>query len=626
MRIFLLLSSVLIPFTLFAQIGSQTRLLSAGIFEKWESVEIGIQIPEQERNFRMFLEDHSRGKNPYTADFIWMQFSCNGKKYLRPAFYMEDAKPDIVKNIFIAEQSEWPWRVRFSPPEAGDYECVLLVGEDPKTATPQSTGVRFHVNESSRHGILNIEPGESRMSFSDGTPFFVLGQNIAWCDAILKGGPAPNLHPVYQSGYYDWFHYMHNLADNGGNYVRIVVSPWGFGIGFNDVYTYEQDKAIAMDSVIKIAEERGLYIHFCVELTNGFFANIPKDQWHPIRRAYQKEGMLAADLLKDSAALVAFDNYLRYVHARWAYSANVAVIEVIPEHYNFEGFKEREQNFYDYYTHVNRFMKNKMLDSMHLIGTSVDRDEVLMCKHPELPFIDIHHYDSKFWSSRRRYFVVEKFTKRFNKAFLFGEMGIVAGPVNACDPDDWEYCSDITMHNALWATAFSGGMGTGLYWWQWNNDAFREANYKPLRWFVDSVAYGMKDYTDANQWDGNGLEVYYCKGNSKRSAAGWVHNTSYWWANTIDTSACHDRSGKTMLHPKDDDKSHSPVDRSEQSFVIKGMKPRIWYHVQFYDTRNPGVEIGHKTVKSSISGRIRIKFSGSSDCAFKISLATRVTF
>lgn len=616
MRQFLIWCSVLFPFTLSAQFGSQTRLLSTGTFEKWETVEIGILLPEQERSFRMFMDDRTQGKNPYTSDFIRMQFICNGKKYLRPAFYMEEAKPDFANNVFVTEQSEWPWRVRFSPPEAGDYECVLLISENPETATPQSTGIRFHVNEGNRHGILQILPGKTRMTFSDGTPFFILGQNIAWCNEKLKGGPLPNLHPVYESGYYEWFHYMHNLAGNGGNYVRIVVAPWGTSIDDKELNVYQQDRAYVLDSVIRLAEERGLYVHFVIELTNFYFAGIPREQWHPIRLAYQKEGMVAAELFKDSAALAAYDNYLRYVHSRWAYSANVAVIEVVPEHINWEGFKTHREYFSDYVSHVCRFMEQVMHDSLHVVNTSVDIHELDICKNPDVKFIDIHSYDSRFWVNRRRYFIYHKQADQIHKPFLFGEIGI-GNSSNGCDPDDWEYCSDISMHNTLWSTTFIGAMGAGLYWWQWNNDGHREANYKPLRWFIDSIASGMHDYTKAECWDGNGLEVFSCVTPSKSSAVGWVHNTSYWWGNT--TVTCRDRNGKTMMMPKDDDEPAEPVAVAGNRFVIEGLHPGWTYSVYFYDTGFPNRKIGENVVKAGLLGRIRVSMPSNTDCAFHVS-------
>lgn len=605
----------LIPFTMMAQFGSQVRLLTTEPPEKWKTVELGIQFPEQERSFRMFIDDHSRGINPYISRFLWMQFSCNGVKYLRPAFYMEEVVPDEPNNQYVSQQSEWPWRVRFAPPIAGDYECVLLAGEDPATATPQSTGVRFHVSESSRHGILRTVPGEPRLHFSDGTPFFILGQNIAWCNAQLRGGPLKELWPVYVSGYYEFFHYIHHLADNGGNYVRIVLAPWGFSIDHKAVNVYEQDRAFVIDSIMHIAENRNLYVHFVIELTNGFFANIPRDQWHPIRLAYQKEGMTAADLLKDSAALAAFDNHIRYVHARWAYSANLAVLEVIPEHVNWEGYKEHKENFSDYLTHVNLLMRNELRDSLHIINTGTDIHDLTICKNPYLAFVDIHHYDNTFMSNHRRYFYYHKKTDQFRKPFLIGEMGITTGRDNGCDPDDWEYCSDISRHNALWSTAFHGNMGPGLYWWQWHNDKQREANFKPLRWFIDSVAEGMHEYTDAGKWDGNGLEVFYCRKDSKWGAVGWIHNTSYWWGNTTDT--CVDRANRKMLMPKDDDEPRVPEARIGNTFVISGMMPNKKYRIRYYDTRTHEY-LGGNIVKSGIFGRIKLKMPAEVDCAFEL--------
>lgn len=600
----------------FAQEIPLTKLLSPAPFETWKTVEVGLLFPEKEREYRMFFNDNNTGKNPYITTDIWLQFTCNGEKYYRPAFYYEDGIPDLQKNKFITEASEWPWRVRFSPPIEGTYECQLLIGADPKTASPKSTGIQFEVKKGNRHGILHTTKGSPYLSFTDGAPFFVLGQNIAWCDSMLNGmGPVPDLHPVYQSGYYQMFHYMHNLADNGGNYVRICLAPWSFAIDNKSVNVYAQDKAFVIDSIIHLAEERGLYVHFVIQLTNSYFANIPRSEWHPIRLAYQKDGMVAADLLKDSAALAAFDNHVRYVHSRWAYSANVAVLEVLPEHYNWEGYKEHKQNFSDYLTHVAHQVRDELFDTLHMINTGARPWDADICRNPLLSFVDIHQYDYRFWANRNRYFDYHRKTEKYDKPFLFGEMGIAGGKVNACDPDDWEYCNDISMHNGMWATTFQGMLGPGLYWWQWHNDSFREANYKPLRWFIDSVANGMSSFTDADMWTGNGLETYYCRTRTT-NVVGWVHNTSNWWGNITDS--CRDRSGKQMLMPVDDDKTDTVEPRIGNTFVIDGLASGQRYRIVFYDTRQAGKEISSKIAKSSIFGRLRLGMPVNTDCAFRL--------
>lgn len=613
---------ILMPFALYAQSHAQVKILSGENAERWKTVEIGISVPETQRMYREFTADHTRGTNPYTAHNMWMKFICNEQSYVCSAFYMDDCEADLQQNHFIPVESEYPWRVRFVPPEAGDYECVLLIGENEKTAQPQSTGIKFHVNPGQRHGYLNTVSGSPHLQFSDDTPFFILGQNIAWSERTTLNGEQPKGAP-FQSGFYDWFHYINNLADNGGNYVRIVMGPWSTGIESKTLGVYEQDKAWALDSIIRLAENRGLYVHLCLDMTTGFDGNPEFHQ--PVQGAFQKLGMSSAELLHDRGAMKSFDDFVRYVHARWGYSANVAVMEMLGEHPRWTGYEQHKNYFPEFFLHMQSLLRDSLHDDHHMIGTSSSQELLDIFKCPALSFVDVHHYDNDFWCNRKRYFIYHSKAKGYDKPFLFGEMGTIGGPINGCDPDDWDACSDISFHNAIWSTAFIGSMGCGLYWWQWQNDGYREANVKPLHLFIDSIAYDIEYYTKADQWTGHGLEVYYSYGASG-TCVGWVHNTSSWWGNLPALNTCHDRNNKQMIHPKDDDKPSAVELRGGRTFVIDHLSPRTRYAIHFYDTRDSLKTIQVIYLRPNKLGKVRIPFPEGTDYAFEIVIPGIVDF
>lgn len=592
----------------------------AGKIGRWETVEIGFRFPAEERQFRNFLSDHHTGRNPYAVQTIRVQFTCNGKTWTRPAFYMEDAAADEEQNKYISYQAEWPWRVRFAVPDTGRWECLLLTGESKETSVPQATNLRFTCVSSAAHGYLRIASDHRRFEYEDGTPFFVIGQNIAWADEPVLRGHAPK-HPIYTAGYYDVLHYIDDLAANGGNYLRIVMICWSTGIEWEETGVYNQSRAWALDTMMHLAEARGLKIHLCLDLTTGFARDNGKDFWHPYRRDFQKPGMTTADILRDSAALAAFDQYIRYVHARWAFSPAVSTIELLGEQARWEGYEGREIYFDEFFARTERLLRNELEDHSHFISSSFSEHGFReRCSKPAISFVDVHQYTNDLVMNQRRFRLVNsRAVRNIDKPFVFGEMGIITGPVNACDPDDWDYCNDITMHNSLWATAFCGAAGTGLYWWQWKNDAYRKANFPALRWFIDSVAVQMRDYTEPKMWTGKGLEAFYCMSNKNHeaNAVGWVHNTSYWWGNMCDS--CRDRDGKQMLHPKDDDKTNTPEDRSGNTFLVQDLHSGADYVVTIYDTRNPGRIIRQETMKTNLLGNLRIAFpAGAGDFAFSV--------
>jgi len=592
-----------------------------GKIPKWQTVEIGIRIPEEQRIFRSFLADRTKGKNPYAQTSLRLQFICHGKFYYANAFYYEDAVADEKQNKYVTHESEWPWRIRFAVPDTGHWTCNILVGDPIMMAVPKSSGISFECVPGNNHGYITIASDHRHFQYSDGTPFFALGQDIGWSDG-------PVLHGQNNAaGYFDFYHYINNLADNGGNYVRIVMIPWSTGIQWDEMGVYAQDHACALDSVLQIAETRGMKIHLCLDLTTGFANGDAKENQNPIRRNFQKDGMTAADLLRDSSAVKAMDQFIKYVYARWAFSPSVATIELIGEENRWEGFDQHENYFSDFYSHENDLLRNQLGDHDHLLSTSsTNPDHIEIYENPAIGFIDMHHYDNNFNCNKKRFQIVNsRGVKKLDKPFLFGELGMINGPVNAADAGDYENCNDVSMHNALWATAFMGAAGAGIYWWNWSNDNYRAANFPALRFFIDSVA-GNDYCTDFREWDGNGLETFYetrKEPATKRCyAIGWVHNESAWWGNM--DADCKERNNKQMIHPKDDDKSTVVENRAGNRFVVKGLLPNWTYNVTFYDTRIPGKKIDSQKVKSNRRGTLALEFPANcNDCAFKISLPTK---
>ncbi|MCX6310620.1 MAG: DUF5060 domain-containing protein [Bacteroidetes bacterium] len=613
--------ALLLPIYVFSQEHYETKILHGapnGTIAKYETIEIGIRIPEQERLFKLFLDDHSLGANPYSQHFLRLQFICHEKTYAVSAFYMQDAKADEKQNKYVTTETEWPWRVRFAVPDTGNWQCNFLIGETLEMSVPKSCGITFNCVAGNNHGYLNVAADQRHFQFTDGTYFFPLGQNIAWADEpILHGYAGP--FPAYNCGYYDVYHYMNNLADNGGNYVRCFMAPWSTGIEWKDLGVYVQERACALDSMVRIAEARGLHIQLSIEINSGFGNNIPKEEWNPYRKAFGKEGGTVADILNDTSALKAIDNYFRYVYARWAFSPAISSIEIVSEQNYWDGFSDHEIYFRNYITHINNLLRNELGGHVHMLSTSCgEKKYASVFNNPAISFIDIHHYSNKFLSNENRFEIIhERAYQKINKPFLFGETGMINGPKNNSDADDFEHCNDINYHNTFWATLFMGDAGCGIYWWQWKSDSNRSANFPALRFFMDSIAGKMLFENESKMWSGNGIETFFEISKNADGAIGWIHNQSYWWGNIM--TDCRDRFGKEKFLPKDNDKAEKPENREGETFQINGLRSNQLYYVAYYDTRIPGKEIGHITSKTNYWGKLRLKYpSNHPDCAFRI--------
>ncbi len=622
-RHFLLLSFILFFIVSgFAQRVETTILhgTTDGKIEQYQTLELGLRIPEYEKKYQNFLSaphtgigatnGTSNAKNPYAEKFLRVQFNCNGKSYVVPAFYMQETLPDAKTNRYVQQSTTWPWRIRFAIPDTGNWNCVILIGEVLEKAIPKSCPITFSSYKGMAHGFIKIAADQKHFQYSDGTPFFVLGQNIGWSDspAIIGQSTWP------QIGYNDVYHFINNLADNGGNFVRMVMAPWSTALLWNEISVFDQSAAFALDSMINIAESRGMKVHLCLDLTTGFIKGDSKENQNPIRRNFQKEGMTASGLLADSSALDAFDCYIRYVYARYAFSSTVATVELIGEQDRWEGYSGNEKKFAAFYLHISKLLQTEFGNN-HLISTSTNQERLFVSANPAIGFIDVHHYDNDFLCNQKRFKIISsRRVKKINKPFLFGELGMINGPINAADAGDFEGFNDISMHNAMWATLFMGGAGIGSPWWSWSNDNFRTANYPFIRYFLDSIAGNSIYKGESKMWTGNGLECFYQS--DKNSTLGWVHNTSYWWGNMLQDSV--DRNKKHMILPKDNDKTEKPENREGNTFIIDGLKRGAIYSVDLYSTREKGKVLYHYVLKASILGKISIPYPNQPDCAFRI--------
>ncbi|MCA6361673.1 MAG: hypothetical protein IM638_01420 [Bacteroidetes bacterium] len=628
MRKLLFSLSLLFCFTAQAQLNFYAQLLSQEPVKQWQTLEAGVSIPSMDNRFRAFIAGESGGLSPYTTKHLNLRaiFSNGVLRDTVQAFWYEAPVINRAANRYDTEAAAWPWRIRYAPPLPGIWTMQLLTTQPGETAIPVATNIRFNCAASDRHGWLKVAPDNRHLQFTDGTPFFAIGQNIAWAEeAVLKGFNGP--HPVYIGGFEDVYHYLNHLADCGGNFVRIVLTPWCGGLESSVAGNYRQDHAAALDSMLHICEKRGIYAQVNFEFHHGY--TVPwQHQWnwekHPLRNTVASGSYL--ELLRNDSALKLQQQLIRYFHARYGSSPNLAVYELMGEMDNWPQFEQNRPLFKSWIEQQINFVRNGLHDNRHLLTVSFATPPYGSIYDLEgVQFVSLHHYTNDFRDNHRRYELIngdglfgEKrgTLRRYNKPSQFGEMGMINGPVNAADPDDYTWCSDVSFHNALWATCFTGCFGTGLNWWQWRNDSIRAANFPALAAFLAKVP--MHKFTRAGTNTANGLEAFWCSNEAGTEAAGWLHNTSYWWANM--SQNCRDRNQKQMQLPKDDDAVAAPENRTGKTITLNGFERNAMYVVNYYNTRTPNTQLqGFINVRSTRTGRITLIFPANvADCAFEI--------
>jgi hypothetical protein len=631
MRYVFILFSFIFPFSLHAQ-PFEIKRLSAPTVGRYETIELGIKVPAFDRLLRNYVTYGIPSRNPYLASDIAIQVAfSNGKThYIVDAFYYEDPAPIKTLNVLQTSFSKWPFRVRFCPPDTGLWMASVLLGDPSGERMPMPTEIEIRCVAGKNSGWLKAKQGQRLLTFENKNPFFAIGQNIAWADMpVLRGKQGPS--PVYSAGYYDIFDYMHNLGANGGNFMRVVLVPWTMSIEWEEAGRYNQMHAAVLDSILRIAEQRGIYMLLCIEMHTNFQENFDENySWkkNPYRKFLPANARPSDFLVNDSCRFM-FKQKLRYMLARWGHSPNLAVIELMSEMNGWSDYKGNEQRFIDWHVEMCRFIREDLNDNRHLLSSCFSTPPLgSIFGIDGLQLTSLHPYGNNYNVNESRWIDINGrhpireqrgVWRRWEKPFLFTETGMINGPVNAADPNDYEHCNDVSFHTALWSSALSGGYGSGLLWWQWHNDAYRKNNFPALRWFTDSVLLKINWNPEKTVYafDKNDEFACYYQVVNKTKACGWLHNRSWWWQNVTDS--CQDRSGKKMLPPRDNDKLELVNDYTGKTIVVGGFEKRNLYRIFYYDTRVAGKIIKKEEVKTGLNGTLTLTMPTKFDCAWKAS-------
>lgn len=651
---------------------------------QFEKLEMGVKLPLSiQSQIDLFLSSgYTSGMNPYDPEQISLEVSfSNGTQtyYTYGFYYLEFLRdPNTITAPYtfdplIAAQwneqpTDYPWRIRWAPPLTGLWNCTISVRlNNALTYAYEVPNIQFNCVGSANQGWLEKGQSNWHLRYS-GThqSFFALGQNIAWNgswpDPNLVYHPnnmltsfygqyaylSPNSYLMYTAaGYMDVLKWTDDLAENGGNMVRFVSRPASYNIEWENLNNYHQGmpRAWELDRMFDLCESRNMKIFFCMEFHPEFGNWSDEAEWDFNPYNVEILGLDHPDhFLTNAEAKKKYKAKLRYFLARWGYSTSLGVFELLSE---MDGW--RYQGGGDFVDNDNAQL---LQASWH--GEMLQYVKLMACYRPMLTsscygalsahqltypifdeqFLDIttfHAYEYERNANIMRYDEFNKqgtqrgtLTRWPSKPTVFDEIGISD---NEADPDDVESCSDVTYHNALWASSMMGGIGTGFYWWQWSNDAYRAANFPALSGFFSTIDFESGNFTHPGFWDNSTaltyhsnstLEVFYNTANSRDKTMGWVHNTTYWWGNMI--SGCYDRSGQQMsLTDTHDDNDYSePYDNfGTMQFEIHGLNNLANYTTEFWDTRTPN-QYGTFSYQTNIFGTLKPYWiSGAADRAIK---------
>ena len=406
-----------------------------------------------------------------------------GGDVVADAYWFQDYTRALVDGREVLTERGAPyWKVRFTPTRRGvwwwRWEARTNVGRGHRpVAGARGAGAVCEPRLPAR------QPADPRyLAYDDGSPYFAVGENLAWYD---------------RRGTYAYDDWLDELARQGVTWVRVWMPSWAMGIEWSDTglgdYTNRLDRAWQLDHVMDAAAVRGIAVQLVVQ-NHGPFSTAFDSEWadNPYNAANGGPLATPAQFFTDPVAQSYFRRRLRYLVARYGADTNLEAWELWNEVDLTDGYNSSVSA--SWHRETANYVRSIDPDR-HLVTTSfaVFANDATVWSQSGLDLTQIHFYskvsgltlfpdlaaDALQWPAER--------VHDFDRPSLFGELGAAAegaAGTLAADPEG------IAVHDGLWAAPFGQAMGTGMSWW-WDEVIARDpGRYYPM---FGSIAHFLRD-------------------------------------------------------------------------------------------------------------------------------------
>lgn len=454
----------ILPLNIFAGPEIHTITLSSNSIEKYTQLELMVTLS-------------ATYSNPYNFSQINLQgffTSPSGELYTRDGFYMQDfemTQPDV-----LVPSGPAGWRIRFSPNETGIWTFYVKITD--ATGFENSENLQFYCTPSNRKGFVTRDG--NRLVYQNGETFLGIGTNMAWQD--------------WSSGFTDYEDWISELAENGGNFTKLTLAPWGFEFEWKETgagyYGQRQNRAWTLDWVMDMLMENEIYcqlnpmIHDELRPGSGNWDNNPYkiENGGPCHEPQ--------NFFENPEAIEIYKQKLRYINARWGFSPQVVTWEVLSEADNTGLYS----NFYNQTLSWSNIMTSYIND-IDIYGRpcsngyAIPQHDPGYWSNPETGFTQLHIYDFIPDLEMKVYNFSKNYMDTWDKPFIVGEfaLGHDPTPISQYDPDG------ITFHNTVWSSVFSGAIGSAMSWW-WDNYLYPNGLYDQLNAvsaFITEIDYDV---------------------------------------------------------------------------------------------------------------------------------------
>lgn len=434
--------------------------------------------------------------NPYDYGDIAVKCvftSPSNKQETVEGFYMQDYT--LEQNGDLTPSGTGSFKVRFAPRETGIWNYTLSCQN--LQGTTEMLPANFTCTASVLPGFIR-KNNSNYLGFDDGSQFIPLGENMGW----QNGGVV--------SSYTSW---LSKLSSNGGNFIRVWMSSWAFALewkngsnGYEGLKKYKQQNAFYLDWLLEKCKDQGVYMMLCLNNHGQVSSNVnPEWSNNPYNASNGGPAANTWDFFSNTTAKDLHKNRLRYIIARYGHSQQIQSWELFNEVEWTDQFNTYKNQVVDWHKEMADYIKSKD-NYQHLVTTSYahDNEDANTWNYPNIDFTQTHYYNSSPALESVLAGGSRSYLANFGKPTINGEFGLNTdgNGLTSLDPNG------IHIHNALWASTFSGAMGAAMTWW-WDNYIDPQNLYyhfKPLSLVVPLVKFKEDNYkTVAASVSGGGV-------------------------------------------------------------------------------------------------------------------------
>lgn len=436
-----------------------------------------------------------------------------GNEVVVPGFLYQDCRRHLTDGgeEIVQKAGEPFWKIRFAPTVPGRWQGVVRARD--RSGTAESKPLHFEARPGSSRGFIRRARGSDYFSYEDGTPFFPVGENIAWAG---------------RRGTYDFDKWLPAAGKAGINLARIWLQ-WNQVLSIEHQGTgagrYDLANAWRMDYVLDLARQNGVRVFFTCDSPEPYqkehywLGKLTAKPWERCPHNTANGGPLKEprELYTTEEGHRLIRQRLRYIVARWGWDPNIFCWELWNELNVFPGWDKLVPEIARWHAEMACVLRS--LDpNRHLISTSFCTSEghADIWKLPELDFIQSHTYGVTDMAEKLPE-VTRTMKQRYGRPHLFGEFGVpltaeVLAGMAQVDPQG------VHLHNALWSSALSGGAGTAICWW-WDNYVHPNDLYHvftPLARFCEGVPWTTAGFRPV------AADVSWTKPSAPRPPRDWV--------------------------------------------------------------------------------------------------------